>query len=267
MFDVDPQPSLVELQADLSTREVYKAGVPIDWLMMEDLGAVAMSRYRALYFHNPTFLSDTQRAAVDKLKRDGRVMIFIGYPGLVADDKLDEQAASRAAGMRLKLVHTRSAARFFPSDYDIPCLREATSQVAIGGGPIISPRLIVDDPQAQVIAYWPDGAAAAAMRQHDGWTSYYFPVPPNHAQLFRAIFRNAGCHIYTSGICRDVLYANKSLLALHTNHYFQPLTLPRPARVTDLFNGTVVVEKGMQVPTGRPWHWTGGTNLYHVEYS
>lgn len=266
MFDVDPQASLVELQCDLSTREMYKAGAPIDWLMMEDLPGKAMRQYRALYFHNPTFLSDAERAALEKLKRDGRVMIFIGYPGLVAGGKLDDQAASRAAGMRLKLVRSRSAARFWPRDYDVPCLHEATSQVAMGSGAVISPRLIVDDPQAQVIAHWPDGAAAAAMRKHDGWTSYYFPVPPNNAQLFRAIFRDAGCHIYSSGLCRDVVFANKSLLALHTNHYFQPLTLPRPARVTDLFSGQVVTDKGTQVPTGRPWHWTGGTNLYRLEY-
>lgn len=266
MFDVDPQPSLVELQADLSTREMYKAGAPIDWLMMDDLNRPAMEQYRALYLHNPTFLTDVQRKALDKLKCDGRVMIFIGYPGLVADGKLDDQAASRAAGMKLKLVHTRAAARFVPQDYDLPCLQDATAQLAIGGGVVLSPRLIVDDPQAQTIANWPDGAPAAAMRKHDGWTSYYFPVPPNNAQLFRAIFRNAGCHIYTSPICHDVLFANKSLLALHTNHYFQPVTLPRPARVTDLFTGSVVVEEGTQLPTGRPWHWTGGTNLYHVEY-
>jgi hypothetical protein len=56
MFDVDPQASLVELQADLSTREMHKAGAPIDWWMMDDLARPEMRSYRALYFHNPTIL-------------------------------------------------------------------------------------------------------------------------------------------------------------------------------------------------------------------
>ncbi|MCY2927136.1 MAG: hypothetical protein NT031_17225, partial [Planctomycetota bacterium] len=266
MYDVDPQPSLLDLQADMSTREMYKAGAPVDWLMSEDLARPQMRQYRVLYLHNATFLSDSQRSALDALKYDGRTILSVGYPGLVAGGRLDERAASQAAGMRLRLSDTRGAGRFAPSDYNLPCLREATAQAVLGTGAILSPRLIVDDPDAQIIARWPDGEPAAAVREHPGWRAYYFPSPPNNAQILRAIFRQAGCHIYNAGLCRDVIYANKSLLAVHTNHYFQPLTLPAPARVTDLFSDTVVVEHGTQIPTGRSWHFGGGTNLYRVEY-
>lgn len=266
MYDIDPQPALVDLQADMSTREMYKAGTPVDWWMQEDLARPEMKQYKAIYFHNPTFIDDKQQKALEKLKSDGRVMIFVGYPGLAADGKLDDKAASKITGIKLKLVNTRSAARFQVKDYNLPCMQEAASQIVFGSGAVISPRLIIDDPDAQVIATWPDGEPAAAMKKHDGWTAYYFPVPPNNAYLFRGIFKNAGCHIYTHNTCRDVVYANKSLLAIHSNHYGQLVVLPRPARVTDLYTGHVLVEKGTRINLGRSWQWGGGTYLFRVEY-
>jgi len=169
-------------------------------------------------------------------------------------------------GIRLKLVNTRAAARLPIKDYNLSCTKEAPAQIVLGGGVIASPRLIVDDPEAQVIAHWPDGEPAAAMKRHKGWTAYYFPVPPNNAYVFRGIFRDAGCHIYTHNTCRDVVYANKSLLAIHSTHYGQPVALPGPARVTDLLTGAVVLEKGDRIDLGRSWHWTGGTYLFRVEY-
>ncbi len=266
MFDTDPQPPLVDLNCDMSTREMYKAGAPIDWWMTEDLSRPEMEQYRALYFNNATFLDDGRRKALEGLKRDGRAMIFIGYPGLVNDGKLDAASATRTTGIRLKLVPTRDAARLTIRDYNLPCTRDLQAMTVLGSGAVISPRLIPDDPDAQTIAWWPDGSPAAAVKKMKGWTSYYFPVPPNNAWLFRAIFRDAGCHIYTSKTCKDIVYANKSLLAVHTCHYGQPVFLPRPAKVTHLFTGKVWAETTDRIDLGRPWHWSGGTDLFRVEY-
>lgn len=266
MFDVDPQPALVDLNADMSTREMFKAGAPIDWWMADDLSRPEMKRYRALYFHNATFLNDGQRKGLEQLKADGRSLIFVGYPGIVLDGKLDVESASRVCGIHLKLSTTRDAARLTIKDYNLPCMREMPAATVLGSGVVVSPRLIIDDPGAEIIATWPDGQPAAAVKKHDGWTAYYFPVPPNNAWLFRAIFREAGCHIYTNKVCRDIVYANKSLLAIHSSHYGQAIELPGPARVTDLFTGKVVVENGQRINLGRAWHWTGGTFLFHVEY-
>lgn len=266
MYDTDPQPPLVDLDCDMSTREMYKAGAPIDWWMTEDLSRPEMKRYRALYFNIATMLDDARLKGLESLKRDGRAMIFIGYPGLVSGGRLDTASASRVTGIRLKLSATRDAARLNVRDYNLPCLRELPAMSVLGSGAVISPRLIPDDPGAQVIAYWPDGSPAAAVKKMKDWTSFYFPVPPNNAWLFRAIFRDAGCHLYTNRVCRDIVYANKSLLAVHSCHYGQPIFLPRPAKVTDLFTGKIVAARTDRIDLGKPWYWSGGTNLFRVEY-
>jgi hypothetical protein len=168
--------------------------------------------------------------------------------------------------MRMKLLASRGAARFTVKDYDLPWTRDSMSQIVFGSGVIVSPRLVVDDPDAQVIAHWPDGYPAAAMKGHDGWTAFYFPVPPNNAWLFRAILREVGCHLYTHATCRDVVSANKSLPAIHSSHYGQVVMLPSAGRVTDLFTGKVVVERGNRINLGQAWHSAGGTHLFRVEY-
>lgn len=266
LFDIDPQPSLVDLNCDMSTREMYKAGAPVDWWMAEDLSRPDMKRYRAVYFHNATFMDDNHRKALETLKSDGRALIFIGYPGYMSEGKSSAEAASKVCGIKLKLSDTRDAARLTIKDYNIPCMRELPAMTVLGSGAVISPRLIPDDPGAQIIATWPDGLPAAAVKKQKGWTSYYFPVPPNNAWLFRGIFRDAGCHLYSNNVCRDIVYANKSLLAVHSCHYGQPIFLPRPAKVTDLFTGRVILEKGDRIDLGRPWSWMGGTYLFRVEY-
>lgn len=76
----------------------------------------------------------------------------------------------------------------------------------------------------------------------------------------------AGCHIYTHNSCRDIVCANNSLLAIHSIHYGQPVNLPAPARVTDLFTGQVVMEHGTRINLGQGWQWLGGTHLFRVEY-
>ena len=76
LFDVDPQPAFVDLNCDMSTREMYKAGAPVDWWMTEDLSRQELKRYRAIYLHNATFMDDSARKALNTLKSDGRATYF-----------------------------------------------------------------------------------------------------------------------------------------------------------------------------------------------
>ena len=209
MHDVNNYPRLLELQCDRATREFYRSGVLMDWLMTDDLEK-DMDRYKALFFHNSTWLSKKQRKAVEALKSGGRALIFVGYPGLATDDKLDVQAASRLVGMNLKVDDHRANAEITPRTYDDPAMREIKGKLVLGPGAVVGPRLVPDDADATVLACWPDGAPAAAVKRTAGFTSYYFPVSPNHCDLFRTMCRDAGCFVYSTN--NDVLFANGDML-------------------------------------------------------
>ena len=259
MHDVNNYSKLLELQCDRATRELYRSGVVMDWLMTDDLDPAAMQRYKALFFYNATWLSKQQREAVESLKTGGRALIFVGYPRLADDDRLDVREASRLAGMKLKLDGRRASAKLAPRTYDDPALREIRSELVLGSGAVVSPRLLPDDDEATVLAYWPDGAPAAAVKRHKDFTSYYFPVSPNDPDLFRTMCRDAGCFVYSTN--NDILYANRSLLALHFVDCIQPITLPKAHKVTNLFTGETILDHGVKfMPRG-----DGGTHLYRLE--
>ena len=258
MHDVNNYPRLLELQCDRATRQFYRSGVVLDWLMTDDLDPKAMERYKALFFYNATWLSAKQREAVDALKNGGRAFIFVGYPGLATDTKLDVKAASQLVGMKFRLDEHRANAEISPRTYDDPALREVKTKLLLGPGAVVGPRLLPDDDDAVVLAYWPDGAPAAAVKRHVGFTTYYFPVSPNDPDLFRTMCRDAGCFVYSTN--NDILFANRSLLALHFVDCIQPITLPQAHKVTNLFTGKTVLENGVTlVPRGK-----GATHLYRL---
>ena len=259
MHDVNNYPPLLDLQCDRATRELYRSGVVLDWLTTEDLEAKDIERYKALFFYNATWLSKKQREAVAALRRGGRALIFVGYPGLAMDDKLDVKAAADLVGMKFRLDNRRVAAEITPRSYDDPALREVKGKLVLGSGAVVGPRLLPDDDDAVVLAYWPDGAPAAALKRQAGFTSYYFPVSPNNCDLFRTMCRDAGCFVYSTN--NDVLFANRSLLAVHFVDCVQPITLPAAHKVTNLFTGQTVLEHGDRfMPRG-----DGGTHLYRLE--
>ena len=259
MHDVNNYPPLLDLQCDRATRELYRSGVPMDWLMTDDLDAKAMERYKALFFYNANWLSKKQRDAVEALKCDGRALIFVGYPGLATDKALDVEAASRLVGIKFKLDEHRVSGELTPKNYDDAALREVKTKVTLGSGAVIGPRLLPDDPEAVVLAYWPDGTPGAAVKRHKNYTAYYFAIPPNHADLFRTMCRDAGCFVYSKN--NDILFMNRSLLALHIVDCIQPITLPKPRKVTNLFTGRVIAENASTfMPQG-----DGATHLYRLE--
>lgn len=259
MHDVNNYRELLELQCDRATQQLYRSGVELDWLTCEDLDSKEMEKYKVLYFYNATWLSAKQRKAIDGLKKDGRVLVFVGYPGLATDDKLDTGAATALTGMNFKLDGRRFNGELTPLEYGDPSLRDLKTKLVLGTGAVVGPRLLPVDGEAATIAYWPDGAPGAAVKRFADWTSFYFPVPLNNQDLFRTICRDAGCHIYTGN--GDVVYANKSLVMVHFVDCIQPLHLPRAAKATNLFTGEVVLENGtMLVPSG-----PNGTHLYRIE--
>jgi hypothetical protein len=118
---------------------------------------------------------------------------------------------------------------------------------------------VPDDDDAVVLAVWPDGLPAAAVKRHKNYTSYYFAVSPNDPDLFRTMCRDAGCFTYSTN--NDILFGNRSLLAVHFSDCIQPLRLPQPKKVTNVFTGEVVLERGTTlVPKG-----DGATHLYRLE--
>jgi hypothetical protein len=261
MHDVAPR-ELTDLQCDRATANLYKAGFPVDWWMMEDLGLEELRRYKVIYFHNATFLSDEERSLVEGLKRDGRTLIFIGLPGLLTEEGRSAEAAASLTGTRCRICDQRQPALLDIVDYNHDVTAGCRAATTLGTGALLSPCLAVDDPASTTLAVWRmTGQPAACVRDFGTWRSVFFGVPPNNAAVFRSIARTAGCHVWYQA--DGVVFANRSLLALHLTNHSDRVSLPRPMTVTDLFGGSTIAREAVSfVPHDS---WDPVTHLWRLE--
>ena len=107
-----------------------------------------------------------------------------------------------------------------------------------------SPNFVVNDSGARCAArYAVTGDWAGAVKEMDGHTAWYFALPPACPEALRAIFRQAGAHIYCYG--GDSLQAGCGLVTLHSGaggHRRVTLTNGKEVELTLLPCSTVLLD-------------------------
>ena len=101
------------------------------------------------------------------------------------------------------------------------------------------PAVIADDPQAIVLATYPDGQPAIVAKKHENWTAVYCAQSQLPSQLYRNLAKLAGIHQYID--TPDVVWANQSMLAVCVDKPGpRTIKLPRPAKVTELYSNQII---------------------------
>ena len=192
----------------------------------------------------PTSFAPTaaDRRAVEAIKRDGHVLVFLGAPGLYRDGRLDERGMFDLTGIRLKMSREPAALR-------VTLQPDAVSRLAAGEAGLAAPTysqdhrtfpiVYADDPEAKVLGTLADGCPGLVMKEHGTWTAVYSSAPLLPASLLRRLAQRAGVHLYVD--TEDIVWASRDLLAVSV-HRPGPRTirLPRTAEVTDLYEDSVV---------------------------
>ncbi|MBQ2631523.1 MAG: hypothetical protein IJG13_17740 [Kiritimatiellae bacterium] len=209
--------------------EFCRAGAPFDWYIADDLGAVVERKYRVVVFVGCEYLTEKQAALVERLKSDGRALVFVHATGYVSENALSRPRIERICGQAMKpgtvrgLLFEMDSGRFFGAGehQDGLFLPDGGETIACGFGELSKTPVVT-------------------RRAHDGWTSVFASIPRLDAAMLRTIYRDAGVHVYTD---EDVvLSANRNWLMLHTNHAGDyDVRLPRTCRrVTDVTTGRTV---------------------------
>jgi len=210
--------------------ELHRAGAPVGHYLASDLAR--LRRHKLLIFPTSLAPSAADRKALDALKGDGRVLVFLYAPGLYRDGKLDESAMTDLTGIQLKLATepTRLRVTLRPGH----ALTKGIEGTHYGPDRPVSPVCVADDPQAIVLGTLPDGRPGLVVKKHAGWTAVHSAAPLLPAALIRRIAESAGVHLYID--TPDVVWACRDLLAVSAH---QPGTrtirLPRKATVHDLY--------------------------------
>jgi hypothetical protein len=226
------------LLIDLANRQWGLAGLPYDRYELHDLAHPAFpgGQYRLLIFVNCALVSPEAAAGIRRWQSDGRVMCWTYAAAVLDEHRFDPAMGEDLIGMRLGCRRERSNIRVEMTDAAHP-LAAGGAALGFGTEGSVGPVFFADDPRATILGRLRDGGEAAfAVRDHGHWRSVYLAMINFGPALLRNLARFAGAHVWCES--GDVLYANRSLLCVHTaSQGAKTVVLPAPATLTDLWSG------------------------------
>ena len=183
-----------EASLDRLAALLYRSGVVFHMVDLRDLSLVDLGRYRVVVLANTWLLGREEMGTLRRrVARDGRHLVFVYAPGYTDGERLSVEAMAEVTGIRIEAVDGVGSVR--------PCFR---APGAAGEGP--------------------------TRAGHAGWTSWYFPLPPEDPAVLRELFRAAGAHIWIES--GDTLIAGWGRVCVHTKDGGEKtLTLPGGARL------------------------------------
>jgi beta-galactosidase len=188
-------------------RPLGRMGAPYGQYLIDDIirGRVRSKLY---VFLNAWQLSDAQRKAIRQNTR-GACRVWCYAPGLHDGDRTSPEAMQELTGFRLVRVSPNKAWAT-PTEQG----RQLGLQSSFGVDESVTPLFAADDATpGEILATYPGGAAAVALRAlPEGW-SLFVGAPGLTSDLLRVAARKAGVHLYTQVDCN--VYANGPIVALH----------------------------------------------------
>ena len=181
-------------------RVLAEAGAPYDLYSVSDLEDPALVDYSFYIFLNQYELTDETRARIRRICTvPGKRVLWLYAPDYAAEGENSVARITAVTGIEVA-----------EADKDPGRLVwDGTATIAAA-----APHFIVTDPEADVIARFEDGSAAAAEKNADGCRSIYAALYLLPSGLLRALYEKSGVflfsrdpHVYT--------YANRAFLGVY----------------------------------------------------
>jgi hypothetical protein len=225
------------------------AGVPYHLHLQSDLPRPLLHHYRVYVFLAPQHLTPEEVAAVERLKRDGKTLVFLHAPGIVgAADPAS--AIRRLTGLRVRSLpgERKYQGTYVSGSHPLQAgLAGDFGHTPIPGSfpaaHVAGPAFAVDDPHTVSLAtYRETGGIAWAARDFGAWRSVFCGVARIESQFLHNVARWGKA--WTVSDPGDAVYANQHFITIHAvTEGEKTLHLRRPSRVVDLTSGDVVAEQ------------------------
>lgn len=213
--------------------QLERIGAPHDFVFLNDLETVRP--YKMYVFLNTFKVDAKQRAAIDRVvKTGGKTAVWIYAPGFVGES-LSDAGISSLTGIKVSHSATANPLTIRVTDTTDEITRGVVQKAKWGGGGKISPVFFSEDASAKSLGILEGlGNDGLVVKRFPKWTSVYSAVPNLPSWLLRSIAKSAGVQIINDA--DDVLYANRSFLAIHTDTADKRrLSFPKPVTLYDVF--------------------------------
>jgi hypothetical protein len=213
--------------------QLNTSGVPYRLYLLSDLGRLSIPEHRVYIFLNAYYLTPAQREAIENLKRDGKLLVFVHAPGVIGQE--DAAAAlSQLTGIKVRAAGELPSMTE-PLEGDHPLLANLDGCLTVGPRKPL-PAFEVDDRAATPLAtYLGTERVAVAAKDFGRWKSVFVGCLGLSNRFIHNLARWGGAWVVAEP--GDAVYASQHFLTIHalfSGH--KVLRLLRPSRVIDLAN-------------------------------
>ncbi|MFH0797284.1 MAG: beta-galactosidase [Candidatus Omnitrophota bacterium] len=221
--------------------QLSRIGSPYDTYLLSDIGNLNHKQYKMYIFLNAFYVSDACRTIMNlKVKAEDKLCVWFYAPGIINNKGFSLDNVRALTGIKASVKY-QAALPYLRLTDNMPeiteginprCFYDIPGQVLDGW---LNPVYYAEDRDAEVLGEFLDNQKPGlVLRKFRDWTSIYCAVPEMPFPLFRSIARYCGVHIY--GDAGDVIYVNKSFLAIHTKYGgVKKIRLKKRTSVYDLF--------------------------------
>ncbi len=215
--------------------ELYHAGAPFDWYLIDDLESIKNRDYKVYIFMDCFYMTDHQREVVESLRSNNRTLVWFYAPGYASQENLS-----------LKRMEQLTDFHFTKEDQGI------LKGTMVGSGNEVGINKtqktlfsIIRENDVEPLAYGAGNLSnkiVIARKTNKDWISVFSAIPGVKNDLLRALYKEAGVHVYSD--CGDVISVNESWLMIHTRTAGpKRICLPkRYKKVTEITGETIIGE-------------------------
>jgi hypothetical protein len=205
---------------DAAAEDIQRCGVPTDHTFLFDLPRIDLSPYRAILFMNAWKLSPEQRRFIrDSVAAGRRTLIWNYGAGYSDGQRLGKEYVEDLTGIMLLKAATSDTIRWEADTFNFANVEH------------IDPFFTIADTTTQALGYLAGTTIPVIGRKKtDSHTSVYAGVPLHGSEMFRRLFREAGCFVWNER--NDFTYKKGGYILLHAKE-------PGPG-ILQLKNGTRV---------------------------
>lgn len=228
-----------------TVQELYYAGAPFDTILWDDIDK---KEYSVYIFPNSFHLTSKKRAAIEKLKQQGKTLVFLYAAGMIGENGFDSAEAESFTGMKIRLEHSASDMNLKILNNRHPFFSSLSGR-AFPFGMNAGPSFVMDDPAAAVIGQYNAAGKclpAFGMKKLGRSAVWYSAVPVLPRELLRGIYLASGIHIWNEKQ-QDVLFAARGVVGIHCAAGGKK-TLILPGLARDI---TQLLPRRKQFPNGR----------------
>jgi hypothetical protein len=196
-----------------------QSGAPVDVYRLSDLPMVR-AKYKIFIFPFAYGLTDQDIVQINKIKKDGNLLVFGPGSGYVGSDKMALKQVEDTTGMKMSRDddHIPWTVKIINNEH--PITRGVFGFIGSDETPHIQvsfPMFYVTDPDAVALGeYVGTNKTGLAFKDHGTWQSVYIGAmglfPP---ELLRSLARYKDLHVYSSD--GDVMFFSKDLIAIHAS--------------------------------------------------